>query len=102
MFIVNTKKTFKIDVNSNHPAYSMKWPAYLKKLEHKLKYGINSILLNLAFLFPAIQLGRRTRSSYIEHHGQTMQLLFSIYQNHQPQQEAPAFIRMQAYNVLYV
>jgi hypothetical protein len=33
------KKTFKIDVNSNHPAYSMKCPAYLKKLEHKLKYG---------------------------------------------------------------
>jgi hypothetical protein len=29
------KKTFKIDVNSNHPAYSMKCPAYLKKLEHK-------------------------------------------------------------------
>jgi hypothetical protein len=35
-----SKKTFKINVNSNHPAYSMKCPgAYLKKLEHKLKYG---------------------------------------------------------------
>jgi hypothetical protein len=33
------KKTFKIDVNSNHPTYSIKFPAYQKKLEHKLKYG---------------------------------------------------------------
>jgi hypothetical protein len=32
------KKTFKIYVNSNHPAYSMKCHAYLNKLEHKLKY----------------------------------------------------------------